>query len=271
MKKILFLINGPFIRQQVINTAIAMAKSTSSFLHTYFLNSKFQLEDYNYPFPNDLSLTRNRLTGKTLAEENSELFENNISIFKDECENAKVDYVVDQATEVSLAHLIKQSAFSDLILTDGKTDHNHYHLVDILVSAHCPVYLVSNEIETLENVILAYDGSYSSIKAIKMFSYIFPELQNLPHTLIHIASEKSEILPSEESLTLWTEKHFSNLETLILHGDPLKELVELVNLKSNSLIVLGAYGRSSISRLFHKSMANTVIAQTKSPLFISHE
>lgn len=111
MKNILVIINGPFTPQHVVSTAINIAKSTSSFLHAFFLNYAFQVADYNYPFPNDLSLTRNRLTGKTLAEENAELLERNMKIFKDECQAAKVDFQINQNTEISLGHLIENSAY----------------------------------------------------------------------------------------------------------------------------------------------------------------
>lgn len=271
MKKILVAINGPFTPQHVISFAINIAKSTSSFLHAFFLNYAFQIVDYNYPFPNDLSLTRNRLTGKNLAEENAELLESNTKIFKDECQAAKVEFQINTNTEISLSQLIENSAFCDFIIADGTTNTTQYHLVDLLINAHCPVYLVSKNDEQVKNVILAYDGSFSSIKAIKMFSYIFPELKDLPTSLVHISSGKGDDMPNEENLRTWLTNHYSNIQNRILHGNIREELANFINSTPISLVVMGAYGRTAISRLFHKSLANTVIQHTKSSLFITHE
>ncbi len=271
MKKILVIINGPLTPQHVISSAINIAKSTSSFLHAFFLNYAFQIVDYNYPFPNDLSLTRNRLTGITLAEENAELLERNMKIFRDACQAAKIEFHINTDTEIPLSQLIESSAFADFIIADGTTNATQYHLVDLLVNAHCPVYLVSKNDEQVKNIIVAYDGSFSSIKAIKMFSYIFPELKDLPTSLVHISSGKGDDMPYEENLRTWLTSHYSNIQNRILHGDIREELTNFINSIPNALVVMGAYGRTAISRLFHKSLANTVIQHTKASLFISHE
>lgn len=271
MKKILVILNGPFTPQHVVNAAISIAKSTSSLLHVVFLNYSFQIADYNYPFPNDLSLTRNRLTGKTLTEENADLLSNSVNIFKHECETMNVGFVIDAEIEISLGKLIEYSAFSDFILADGKADLYQYHLVDILVNSQCPVYLITKDIKLPEIIILAYDGSYSSIKAIKMFSYVFSELKNLPTFLVHISPDRNEIVvPEEENLKLWARKHFANIQIKIFHGETEKELVSFISSHPNSLVVMGAYGRTALSRLFHKSLASTVISNTESSLYISH-
>ena len=271
MKKILVIINGPFTPQHVISVAIDIAKASSSSLHAFFLNYAYELADYNYPFPNDLSLTRNRLTGKTLAEENAELLESNKKTFEDECRHAKTDYEISPDTGISLSSLIEKSAFADVIVADAATDSTHYHLVDLLVQSHCPVYLVSKHGEQAKNIILCYDGSFSSMKAIKMFAYIFPEFAKLPGFLLSITSQKNDSLPQEEDLRTWIQKRYSDIEFVMLHGNEREELGRFVNAHPDSIVIMGAYGRASISRLFHKSLANTVIQHTKSHLFTTHE
>lgn len=104
-----------------------------------------------------------------------------------------------------------------------------------------------------------------------MFSYIFPELRDLPTSLVHISSGKGDDMPNEENLRTWLTRHYSNIQNRILHGNIREELANFINSTPNSLVVMGAYGRTAISRLFHKSLANTIIQHTKSSLFITHE
>lgn len=271
MKKILVILNGTLTPQHVVNSAINIANTTSSLLHTVFMNYALDLAESDYPFPNDLSLTRNSVTGKTFAEENAALLKSNIRLFEDECQTAKVDFYIEPDREISLGKLIEYSAFSDFILADANENFGQYHIADLLVDAHCPVYLVSKDVEKIENIILTYDGSLSSMYAIKIYTYLFPELRNLPTYLVHIASEKSDELPQEKNIKSWLPRHYSNVQIKILRGDVRDELVNYTKSIPNSLAVMGSFGRSAMSRFFHKSLANRVIEDGKSSLFITHE
>ena len=172
--KILVLLNGTLTPQHVVDSAISIAKTTSSLLHAVFLNYAVDLAEYNYPFPNDLSLTRNNLTGKTIAEENAELLESNMQLFKDECQAEKVNFYIEPDQETSLGRLKGLSAFSDVILADANENLHQYHIADLLVDAHCPVYLASKDVGKIENIILTYDGSFSSMYAIKCTPIFLP-------------------------------------------------------------------------------------------------
>jgi nucleotide-binding universal stress UspA family protein len=41
--------------------------------------------------------------------------------------------------------------------------------------------------------------------------------------------------------------------------------------EEGAFLVMGAYGRGAFSRLFRKSMANTIIREVRVPIFITHE
>jgi len=109
------------------------------------------------------------------------------------------------------------------------------------------------------------------MKALKMFAYIFPELNDLPSFLVNVSSGKISALPHEEDLRTWLSKRYSNMQTIMLHGTEREELERFIASHPDSIVVMGAYGRSGISRFFHKSLANTVIQHTKSHLLITHE
>ena len=146
-------------------------------------------------------------------------------------------------------------------------------VIDILEDAHCPVMVVPGKIQSVENVFLCYDGSSSSIYAIKMYSYLFPEWSSKLTTLASFNESSSNHLVNSENVKDLLHQHFTNLKIDVEHhnrvGDALYSYFK-VN-EENAFIVMGAYGRSAFSRLFKKSMANTIIRKVRLPIFISHE
>ena len=105
-----------------------------------------------------------------------------------------------------------------------------------------------------------------------MFSYIFPELQNLPAQFFHIASDNVTEIPHLNEIKTWASKHFSNINYKLISGNARNQLADYIRPASEkAMVVMGAYGRSSVSRLFLKSMSDYVINETNALLFIAHE
>jgi nucleotide-binding universal stress UspA family protein len=58
----------------------------------------------------------------------------------------------------------------------------------------------------------------------------------------------------------------------VLAGDASEEIIDyLRDQVENVIVVLGAYGRGSISRMIHRSLADLLIAKLDTPLFIAHK
>ena len=277
MKKLLVILNGADAPTHVISSAIAIAKATNAMLHAVFLIPFVYKAALAYPFLNDLSLATMDVSGVSIEEENQALTNDNIQLFVDACDNAKVTCKISSGHETPLEELIQHSAFADLVIADAKTDFAStismpltVSLSDLLTDAHCPVLLLQEEMRQPAEIILSYDGSFSSIHALKMFSYIFPEWRNVPARLLSITPDKH--LEYEEYIKDWLPRHFTNADITLLKGTVKKEITEVIREhEHNTLVVMGAYGRTAISRLFRKSLSNTVINDTKAALFISHE
>ena len=278
MKKILVVLNGADAPTHVISSAIAIAKENNAMLHAVFLIPFVYKAALAYPFLNDLSLAAmDTSSGASIEEENQALTTDNIQLFVDACDIAKVTCKISSGRETPLEELIQHSAFADLIIADAKTDFAStismpltVSLGDLLTDAHCPVLLLQEEMKQPAEIILSYDGSFSSIHALKMFSYIFPEWRNVPTRLLSITPDKH--LEHEEYIKDWLPRHFTNAGITLLKGTVKKEITETIRQhEHNTLVVMGAYGRTAVSRLFRKSLSNTVINDTKAALFISHE
>jgi nucleotide-binding universal stress UspA family protein len=167
--------------------------------------------------------------------------------------------------------LIMLSRFSDLIIADPRADADDYSLQELLANAHCPAMLVSKDTRPPEKVFLAYDGSSSSMYAIKMFSYILAEYKDLSAQFFQISSGDAVDIPHMDEIKTWASKHFSNIKFELIPGNTRKELVDFIIQDSEkAIVVMGSYGGSSISRAFHTSMAESLINDTKASLFITH-
>ncbi|HEU4610174.1 MAG TPA: universal stress protein, partial [Chitinophagaceae bacterium] len=55
-----------------------------------------------------------------------------------------------------------------------------------------------------------------------------------------------------------------------LSGDPVDQLIIYLLSRTNALVVMGAYGRGSFSRLIRKSTADPLSGTLLHPIFIGH-
>jgi hypothetical protein len=94
----------------------------------------------------------------------------------------------------------------------------------------------------------------------------------VPTKLVSVTDGHGAELQQSATVTNWLNTHFTSLAIDVLKGDT-KEAFKhcLDNAHPGSVIVMGAYGRSAVSRFFRQSFSNYIISQTNMPLFITHE
>ena len=91
-------------------------------------------------------------------------------------------------------------------------------------------------------------------------------------TLIHMSTDDDGSLPNEEMIRGWMLKHYPATKIEVLPGKGSQVLVDYLNAgPQNTMVVMGAYGRSGLSRLMHRSLADDVIEKTRASVFIVHE
>ena len=180
---------------------------------------------------------------------------------------------------VPLQELMHESAFSDLIIIDSHTSFftigNNTpspFLKDFLADSHCPVLIVPHTYSFFDKAVLCYDGTPSSAYAIKSFSYLFPELNDLKTVVVSVNEKPNSHLKDGHNFKDLIHAHFKGAEFEVLTGEANEELIKYLKLNGeNSIVVMGAYGRNAISRLFHQSLSNKVIKELNIPVFITHQ
>jgi len=211
-------------------------------------------------------------------EINEAKLEENIERFEDVCTRNDIEFRVHRDdSPYSLLHLQKETRFADLMIIGSRQIYENLledvaddYLRDILHEAECPVILVPEGFNFPENVILAYDGSRSSVFAIKMFTYLFGDLCKGNTTLVYATRKHRNSLPDEEYIKELASRHYSALTLQQLELPKLDDFHTWLQDIKHPILVTGAFGRSGWSDIFTKSFCINDIKENKFPVFIAH-
>lgn len=201
----------------------------------------------------------------------------NIERFRNLCEINKIACRVhEDYYGFAIPELQRETRFADVLLIGSETFYHNLgagvndYLMNALYKSECPVLLVPESFVFPQSNVLAYDGSDSSIYAIKQFAYLFPELCDNP-TLLVYCEEKGEVIPEKENMYELAAQHFSNLRILKLDGDPRKYFKKWIGEQKNSILISGAFGRSLLSQTFRRSFVADIVKEHQLPVFVTHK
>jgi hypothetical protein len=213
-----------------------------------------------------------------VAQEDLQTVQNNIARFKVFCEKSGIEYSIhEHQIDLALSELRKESRFSDLLVLDSEqfyenvgTNQPNDYLRDALHLSECPILLVPKKFVFPQTNILAYDGTSSSLYAIKHFAYLFPELCQQETMLVYQRDDQGSALPEEENIREFASRHFSTLTYTTLHLEGKKHFGQWIADRKSAILVSGAYGRSVLSQQLNQSFITRVIADHRLPVFVAH-
>ncbi len=201
----------------------------------------------------------------------------NMQRFKQLCQQNNIDCRIHSELDKHvIAELKEESRYADLMVISSELfyknlgeDKQDEYIERTLHNAECPVILIPEHYHFPENTILAYDGSASSVYAIKQFAYLLPEFTGLKTLLVYAGAETKE-LPGKIYIEELLNRHFSDLRIIRLEMEPQKYFNSWLEENGNAILVSGAYGRSGLSEMIKKSFITDVIHDHKLPVFITH-
>lgn len=255
------------VPHHVIDFALKLREKDSFKVHGLFIHRMKGSDMEGYPFPSDINLTDTDYTKETQEEEYTDLEISLVKVFRN---TVGSDSEISMIRDMHLERILDESVFADLILCDEKFELPHFSLNSLLSSANCPVLLIPEESQFPNEIVLAYDSSSSSIHAMKQFIYLFPSLAKTKTRLVSVVPSTSHVMHYDSLVRSWVDLHFPNNEIVVLYGESRSQLPDHINQLGQSIIVMGAFGRSALSRLFKGSLANTVLLKTKKPVFIAN-
>lgn len=201
-----------------------------------------------------------------------------IRLFKEEClrKGIKPEIYIDEGEPIQ--EIIFESRFADLIIIDPQVSFYNrdeplpsHFVKEILARAECPVLLAPEKFQGIHEIVFCYDGSTSSVFAIKQLTHLLPELNDCKVLLLEVSHKsEEEFTESHRRMMDWLRSHYRSVYYHSLVGDVKEELFNYFFKREEILIVIGAYGRSMLSNFFRKSSADVLIRTIDLPIFITH-
>ncbi|SIN65806.1 universal stress protein [Chitinophaga niabensis] len=275
MKKFIVALDGLNLSNSSIQTAIRLSKFHNAHLVGVFLDdftrnsfSIYEVLESGQDFEKTVRL---------LAGKDARIRDQAVIQFEEACQEARVNYSVHRDKGFSLPDLLRESIYADLLILDAnETFARHQEIPptrfvkDLLAEVQCPVFLVPKHYMPVEKVVMLYDGAPTAVFAIKMFSHILP--CTLPAEVVTVKGEEDDLhLPENKLMKEFMKRRCPQATYTVLKGEPETEVLRhLQTAQENTLIVLGAYQRSAVSRWFKNSMADVLLRTLKCPLFIAH-
>jgi len=277
MKKIIAAFDGLKYSESTKAYALYIARQTNTHLVGVFMDDPTYTSYKIYEMimkegVSDEKLKKFEAKDKTTRDAAAENFEK-------ACQQTGLGYAVHHDRKIAIQELKHESIYTDLLIIDSAETLTHYteklptrFIRDLLSDTQCPVLLVPSKYKPIQKIILLYDGEPSSVHAIKMFSYLLPELKQLDTEVISVKPVDTTLhMPDNKLMKEFMKRHYPKAKYTTMKGWAQDEIVKyLKQTPENSLVVLGAYRRGTVSRWFRESMADILMKEVKLPLFISH-
>ncbi len=266
MKKILLALNQESWSLDAVDTACYLSKLSGSVLRAAFIHVN------GVPSWSNFSTSPDHVITKTINSE--PVFRKRL---KDACDSRETRYsILDH--DLTVEQLIEETLFTDILIIDpGITSGHHTEAAPsslakhILHHAHCPVILAQGSFQDTNEIIFAYDGSSAACKAIKQFTYLFPEFVNRRVKVLEIDPDRANDAPAKAKMLEWMTAHYYYVAYIILTGSLSSSLPVYLLSHSGAFVVMGAYGRSILSRMLKPSSSNLIAGTVNNSFFITHD
>ena len=276
MKKIIAAFDGLKFSESTQQYAFDIARDNEALLVGVFLDD-FTYHSYKLTdMVGEEGVSAEKV--KFLIGKDADTRKESVLKFEESCDQAQIQHIIHHDRSIALQELIKETIYCDLLIIGAEETLTHHKeelptrfIRDMLADVQCPVLIVPAVHKSIDNVVLLYDGDPSSVYAAKMLSYILPQLKSCPTEIVSVKEERDETtFPHEQLIREFTTCHFPDAKFNLMEGMPEEAIINHFINKENTLLVMGAYRRSMVSRWFKPSMADILIKKTKLPLFIAH-
>ena len=276
-KKFLVVFDGFKFSQSALDYAIQLTKEADAFLVGVFLDEFIYR---TYSVAEILTSYKNaEEVLKELDDKDKEKRDESVRQFEKACSQADIHYSFHRNQGIATQELKQESIFADLIVINDSETFNRFSeniptrfIKELLADVQCPVLVVPDKFRPIDKITLLYDGAPSSVFAIKMFSYLFGNVVDIPVEVFTVKDKmEGSHLPNNKLMREFIKRHFPKAKFIVEKGDAEEQVLgHLRYHKENELVVLGAYRRSEISRWFKTSMADILMKELQTPLFIAH-
>jgi hypothetical protein len=194
------------------------------------------------------------------------------------CSNHGLTWIPETKDAVNINHVILESRFADLLIINADTSFSTElegiptdTVTYTLKHAECPVIIAPLTFNEINEIVFTYDGTASSVFAIKQFTHQFPQFRNNKISFLEVNDDSSPGIQHKKMITEYLGTHYSSIDYQVLKGDPEDQLFSYFLTRKDVFIVMGAFGKKIIPTIFKRSTASLLLKTTCLPIFISHK
>src|SRR5579863_3906339 len=202
MRKILFAVDALNVHTNSLDLATFISNLTKSKLTGIFLENVLEEEVVTEGYHSSEE--------KLSANQREAITDQNIQLFKEACENRGVCPCISRDRGIPASELIEETRFADLLIIEPSLSFRKKiqgspttFVKTILSQASCPVIVSPESFDGIDEIVFAYDGSDSSILAIKQFTYLFPEFNNRKINLLEVNKDNEFIIKNKHKIADW--------------------------------------------------------------------
>jgi len=200
--------------------------------------------------------------------------------FQERCKESGIKAEVKKTIGKISPIIIEEAQGADLILMAKKGEHFHLKEGGLLGSvaeavvrnSGKPVLVTPENFVEIESMGLAYDGSDSASKALKL-SLELSDQAVWPLTAVIITSDakKADTLSTqiEDMNQKESDAPTSDCEIIILSGKEQDEIIKFIREGAVELMVMGAYGHNRLRELLLGSTTSYVIRKSPIPVLLT--
>lgn len=276
MEKILYVTDAITFSRNSLEFACYLSNLTHSKLTGIFLENE-ALELRSSEVIREIAIGE-PVPGASPESQKALYRDKNIERFKHICECNGVKCLVHRDPGMPAAEVIKESRYADMIVMDAGTSFSWKpegipttFVEEVLEKSECPVAVAPEDFEGVEEVIFTYNGSRSSVYAMKQFANLLPELRACKATVLSVTESGKSVKSNETRLKEWLDTHYDQGEIVVLRdGNVSASLLEYLFSRKKIFIVMGAFGRSILSNIIVPNPAAPVVKLVTQPIFIAH-
>ncbi len=195
---------------------------------------------------------------------------------KERCQKSGVACETVHETGGLVRAILDQERQTDLVILGQHGEHAEWSdemlgsVVERVVRASVkPCLVTSEKFQEINHMLVAYDGSEESSKALRAAIALAPSL-GVKVTIATVAAlggedAAAELLEKAKQRALGGNV---NVNVEVLHGDPEEEILTLRESIGADLVVMGAYGHTRIRELILGSTTSHVIRKATVPVLL---
>ena len=217
-----------------------------------------------------------RLADQQHFQETREIVSGVLKDFGKNCQEKEIRHSIHSETGSPFREIIEESKFHDFIIIGQKTffryniKHEPGNTLDrILHNGLTPVLAAPDSVRQIKKVLVAYDNSVQVTKAIQMFLLLHIWNQ-CDITLLNVNNNASRGIQLLDRLGDYFRRYGVQTEKSQLRGRVDEAILSYIREHEIDLLVMGAYGKRSVSEFVFGSVTKSLVEQAGIPLFIYH-